>query len=221
MPSSNAFSFSPGVPEQIADHLQALIVRGELAPGERIAEARVTKSLGVSRGPVREALRLLVARHLVVVEPRRGARVSDFSTQDVRSLYDMFAALLGLAAIGVADRLDDVLAAALVEHRDHVASAAAEGDLLNVLACSHAFISDACLRIDNVYLHNALDRLAPVLSRAHYRALTSAPRQVDELARFIDTLIEAVSRGVHDEIRAIVDDYAAEQVRAILDNFDA
>ena len=133
MPSITAFELRPGVPDQIADYLQSLIVRGELAPGERIAEARVTQALGVSRGPVREALRVLSARHLVDMTPRRGARVTAFGPDDVRGLYDMQIALLSLLATRVAERLDEPLRAALGRHRDAVAGAVQDGDTLALL----------------------------------------------------------------------------------------
>ncbi|MEL6208484.1 MAG: GntR family transcriptional regulator, partial [Pseudomonadota bacterium] len=99
------FSFAPGVPEQVADYIQAQIVRGELAPGERIAEARVTAALNVSRGPVREALQRLAARHLVVLAPRRGARVSSFDIDDVRGLFDVYVALVIRLAQRVAETI--------------------------------------------------------------------------------------------------------------------
>ena len=83
------FAPSPGLADQIADHVQKQIVSGELRPGERIAEAHITRELGVSRGPVRESMRLLSRRHLVELLPRKGARVSDFGVDDVNSLYDL------------------------------------------------------------------------------------------------------------------------------------
>ena len=55
--------------------LRERILSGELAPGERLVEGRLSEELGVSRMPVREALRALAAEGIVAIEPRRGATV--------------------------------------------------------------------------------------------------------------------------------------------------
>jgi DNA-binding GntR family transcriptional regulator len=84
--------------EQIADFISSQIIRGELAPGERIREAKLAEDLGVSRGPIREALRILEAKRLVRLAPRRGARVTELSISFIEPLYDILIELLALAA---------------------------------------------------------------------------------------------------------------------------
>lgn len=86
--------------EQIADYLAERIIRGELAPGERIQEQKVTQALNVSRGSVREALLILERRHLVAILARRGAHVTRLDERSVRSLCALmgeFYILLGNA----------------------------------------------------------------------------------------------------------------------------
>src|SRR5215470_12769857 len=75
------------LPEQIADEIGASIAGGELAGGERLLEEAIAKRFGVSRGPVREALRILVQRGLAVLYPRRGAFVVEVSLD---ALVDLF-----------------------------------------------------------------------------------------------------------------------------------
>ena len=65
------------------------ILSGELAPGERLIEEQLTRRLGISRAPLREALRLLAQQGLVEHLPRRGARVAALSEQDVEELYGL------------------------------------------------------------------------------------------------------------------------------------
>ena len=60
--------------EQLADHLGQRIIRGELAPGERLPEQDLARELDVSTNSLREAFRLLEKRHLIEHQPRRGAR---------------------------------------------------------------------------------------------------------------------------------------------------
>lgn len=86
------------LPEQIADDLGAAIARGEHAPGSRLIEQDLAQSYGVSRGPVREALRLLSERGLAVILPRRGAHVVELSLDSLVDLFNTRAVLMGLAA---------------------------------------------------------------------------------------------------------------------------
>ena len=80
------FKAPDSLAEQIAHHLAERIIRGELKERERIQEQKVTQTLNVSRGSVREALLILERRHLVNILPR-AAQVSELSPQHVESLY--------------------------------------------------------------------------------------------------------------------------------------
>ena len=81
--------------EQIARHIGEQIITGELVEGERIQELRIAKELDVSRGSVREALLLLERTHLIEIFPRRGAIVSEMSSQQVKALFDSSVLVLG------------------------------------------------------------------------------------------------------------------------------
>ena len=83
---------------QIAEYLSVQIIKGDLKPGERIKEAKLAKELGVSRGPIREALHVLERKRLIEMRPRRGARVTQMSASYATSLYDIIVELYGLAA---------------------------------------------------------------------------------------------------------------------------
>lgn len=86
--------------------LRERILGGAIPPGERLVEGRLSEELGVSRMPVREALRQLAAEGLVTIEPRRGASVTSFSADQVRELVEVRATLEGLNAKLAAKRHD-------------------------------------------------------------------------------------------------------------------
>lgn len=90
----------------VMESLRERIMSGALAGGERLVEGRLSDELGVSRVPVREALRLLAAEGLVTIEPRRGASVTQFSEEQVRELVEVRATLEGLNAKLAAKRHD-------------------------------------------------------------------------------------------------------------------
>jgi DNA-binding GntR family transcriptional regulator len=84
------------LPEQIAAQLSERIVSGAYAPGQRIMEQAIAEEFDVSRGPVREALRLLEKEGLVMILPRRGAQVTNPTIEEVNEIFDIRAMLNGL-----------------------------------------------------------------------------------------------------------------------------
>jgi DNA-binding GntR family transcriptional regulator len=91
------------LPEQIAAQLASRITAGAYAPGQRIMEQALAAEFGVSRGPVRDALRLLEKDGLVTILARRGAQVTKLSIQEVREIFDIRVALNGLRDRGIAE----------------------------------------------------------------------------------------------------------------------
>ena len=77
--------------------LRRQILMGELKPGERLMEVKLTKKLGVSRTPVREAIHMLEIEGLAKVIPRRGASVSDITEEDLQDVLEVRCALEELA----------------------------------------------------------------------------------------------------------------------------
>lgn len=118
------------LPEQIADDLGAGIARGERASGERLVEQEIADSYGVSRGPVREALRLLSQRGLAVIYPRRGAYVVELDLDSLVDLFNTRAVLMGLASQYFAVVASDEARARLKSAMNQVklAGEAADGD---------------------------------------------------------------------------------------------
>ncbi len=114
----------------VYDLLRTRIIDGTLAPGERLTEPVLSAQLGVSRTPVREALRLLQAEALVVELPTGGVRVAPLDLADARRVYEVRARLEGLLARDACERArpDDVarlerlvtLMDAVRDHEDEV-----------------------------------------------------------------------------------------------------
>jgi len=88
----------PSLGQRVADELRRSILTNRRKPGDRLVEEQLSEELGVSRIPVREALRALAAEGLVDVQPRRGASVAEISTEVARDLVEVRATLEGLNA---------------------------------------------------------------------------------------------------------------------------
>ncbi|NWG46678.1 MAG: GntR family transcriptional regulator [Alphaproteobacteria bacterium] len=113
-----------GTADSIAAALQLRIREGELGPGDPLRERTLAAEFGVSRGPVREALRSLAARGLVTIEPNRGARVQQLSAADVGDYLDIATSLMRLAVQKAATRRRPEDAAGLSAAIDALAAAA-------------------------------------------------------------------------------------------------
>lgn len=91
----------------IFDTLREAIIIGELKPGERLMEVHLAEKMGVSRTPVREAIRKLELEGFVTMIPRRGAHVAELSIKDIMDVLELRASLDGLAASLAAKRISE------------------------------------------------------------------------------------------------------------------
>jgi DNA-binding GntR family transcriptional regulator len=83
--------------DTVVGRLRGLIVEGTLAPGARVAERQLCESLGISRTPLREALKVLASEGLVELLPNRGARVARLDERDIEDMFQVMGALEALA----------------------------------------------------------------------------------------------------------------------------
>jgi DNA-binding GntR family transcriptional regulator len=97
----------PSLHERAYQLVRDAILEGAYQPGERLFESAIADALGVSRNPVREAIRRLQQEGLVEVRPRSGVFVASLSLDEARDLYNIRAALEGVAAKFAAERVTD------------------------------------------------------------------------------------------------------------------
>ena len=109
-------SFKPIQPvnlrDSVVEQVRIAIIEGRLKPGNHLTEASLTRLLGVSRTPVREALILLEREGLVVAEPNRGVFVRVFSEADVDAIFSMRTTLENFAAERIIESLGKAISSA-------------------------------------------------------------------------------------------------------------
>lgn len=93
--------------EVVFDYLRNAILSGELKPGERLMEVTIAEQLGVSRTPVREAIRKLEKEKFVIMIPRKGAYVADLTKKDILEVLEIRKELEGFAAELAATRMEE------------------------------------------------------------------------------------------------------------------
>jgi DNA-binding GntR family transcriptional regulator len=125
--------------QQVADHLREEILSSRLAPGEELGEVALARSLGISRGPLREALGQLAAEGLVTIVPRRGAVVKRLTRQEFIDAYQVREALESLAIKLAVPRLGSAEKAELHAMCEQMEQAAAAGDTDGFFEINHEF----------------------------------------------------------------------------------
>ena len=108
--------------DQVVDQIRTAIIEGRLKPNDHIVESELTRQLGVSRTPVREALILLEQDGLVVSYPHRGSFVRTFTVQDVKDIFSMRTTLENFAGELIIQQLRD----ADYQHLDNLVEAQRE-----------------------------------------------------------------------------------------------
>lgn len=117
------------LPEQIAERIAEAIIDERYAAGSRLKEVELAQTFGVSRAPVREALRILETQKLVRLTPQKGALVTHLSTEELTELFSIRAALMGLSVRKIALKATDRELDALEARIDELKALASASDL--------------------------------------------------------------------------------------------
>jgi DNA-binding GntR family transcriptional regulator len=180
--------------QRVYDHLRAEILSGGLEPGTELAEVALSEQLGVSRGPLREAIGRLATEGLVTVRPRRGAVVTPISKEEFLELYQVREALERMAVKLAVPRLqrDDI--AALQELIDVMAAHAERGQVAEFFEANAAFHARLVDASGNTRLRDLYRQLVDQLSRYRTRSLQlrgNLQRSIAEHA----AILRAAKRG--------------------------
>ncbi|QHF02711.1 GntR family transcriptional regulator [Pseudomonas asturiensis] len=211
------FKAPDSLAEQIAHHLAERIIRGELKPGERIQEQKVTQALNVSRGSVREALLILERRHLVAILPRRGAQVTVLNAHNVTSLCRLMSELYVLLANAVAEHWkspDDLAPFLAIQQRLHASFESTDvkafvEESFNVMRAAYPFAN-------NPYLEETIENLQPSMSRSYFLALEQRKAEMSDYVDLFGQLLEAVVARDLTQVRVVLINYCQRSCQAVL-----
>ena len=180
--------------EAVCETLRDAIRKGILEPGERLMEVQLAEELGISRTPVREAIRKLEQEGYVIMMPRRGTYVSDISTNDVKEIFEIRSALESLAAGLAARRIEpdelETLQNLLVEIEGYIA----KNDIEKIVETDIKFHG-------LLYQVSRNDRLVSIISNlkeqlARFRTLSmSYPGRLQETLEEHSEMVEAIANG--------------------------
>lgn len=200
--------------QAVTDQLSAMIRDGELAPGQRLLEDKLAEQLGVSRNPVREAIRALEATGLVVVEPRRGAYVASFDADEAAELLDLRSVLEAYAARLASQRHTDEQRDVIAETLNRGQQATADGDLVGAAEAHRDFH----LAIEAAAGHPYLDAVvAPLRAQtelvftmlADQRGVVSWEQHVEIFEAIAKREADAAAAATRKHMQSVLDDLRA------------
>jgi len=189
----------------VVDALRDAIIAGRLKPGERIRERELVSLLGVSRSPLREAIRILETEGLITSLAHRGARVSELSATDLHDMLDVRIMLESFAARLFIERLDDRALQAMQEQVERARAPGYQVDLqanFDLGLEFHDLLVGACGNRKVVQLHENLKRHQTRYQHFAFARLGRDVRALDEHAEMVAALRARDLDAVEQKIRA-------------------
>jgi DNA-binding GntR family transcriptional regulator len=155
---------------EITNRLRQMILEGQLRPGEKINEKALTEQFGVSRTPLREALKVLAAEGLLDLIPHRGAVITRQSEAELAEVFRVLAALEGLAGELAAENADDAALSAIATLTRDLRATYDKADRPTYFRINQAIHKAVLSAAGNDTLLRAHELLAFRVQRARYQA---------------------------------------------------
>ncbi|WP_367568806.1 GntR family transcriptional regulator [Lacrimispora sp.] len=174
--------------------LRQAILKGELAPGERLMEIQLADRLGVSRTPIREAIRKLELEGLVLMIPRKGAEVARISEKSLRDVLEVRRSLEELAIELACIRMDEEAVEELEKKQEEFRNAVLKGNAMEIAETDEAYH-------DVIFKGTCNDRLVQMINNLReqmYRYRLEYIKDKDKRQALVaehENILEAVRRG--------------------------
>lgn len=204
--------------EIVFETLREAIINGSLKPGERMMEIQLAEELGVSRTPVREAIRKLELESFVVMVPRKGAYVAGISMKDIVDVFEIRAALEGLAAGLAAERITDEELEDLERYLVKIAECMEANDLNSVVDIDTEFHETLYKACRNERLVQIVSLLREQIQRFRTKSLASPGRMKYALEEH-KKIVEAVSERNVELARVIAIEHIENAENSMLETF--
>ena len=186
--------------EIVYEELKMQILTGKIAPGTRMMEVELAESMGVSRTPIREAIKKLEQEGLVVIEPRKGAYASQISVKDMVDILEVRQDMEGLAAHMAAYRMTPKQMKELESISIAYNKAVEEGNMADMIRFDtdfHNLIVESC---NNSILTMMINQLQELLLRFRYVYYDNIKR-AEKMPSEHSMIMEAIKDGRSDAAR--------------------
>lgn len=199
---------------EVAERLRSMIGTGQLVPGSWVDEQNLTAELGISRTPLREALKVLVAEGLMRLEPRRGCFVNELTLEDLDQIFPLMAMLEGRCAFEAAKRVSDADLAQLEPVHQQLQEYAEQGDVDQYYRSNeviHTAIQDLA---NNPWLSGLVDSLRNRLCLYRHKSLV-LPGRIEQSCAEHMAIFSALKKRDASLAQAITQDHLLKQIAAL------
>ena len=194
--------------------LRQAILKGDLKPGERLMEIQLAKKLGVSRTPIREAIRKLELEGLVLMIPRKGAEVAEITEKNLRDVLEVRGALEKLAVQLACDQITKAQIHELREAAGAFREALTSGNVTELAEADEHFHDLINLATGNQKLIQLLNNLREQMYRYRMEYLKNEAVYPQLLSEH-DSLIRAIEKRQREQAAEIVCRHIENQAEAI------
>jgi len=199
---------------EVADRLRDMIRSRALATGDWIDEVRLTAQLGISRTPLREALKVLATEGLVRLEPRKGCFVNELSLRDLEDIFPLMAMLEGRCAHEAARKASDADLRALEPLHEALAGHARAGRIDAYYEVNYRIHEAVQALADNRWLSDMVGNLRKVLSLSRLKSLTLPGRIQESCAEHL-AILAALKARDPDGAEALARKHLLRQMDAL------
>jgi len=191
---------------KILKYIKAQIITGVYKPGESLVESKLAEELGVSRTPIREAVRLLEQEGLLEATPNKGAVVVGISSKDVQDIYDIRQLVEGLAARWAAERISDSEKKELQKLFDLMEFYAKRGDFDEVANLDNQFHHIIYEASGSKILNHTLSNLHQYIQLARMESL-QIPARLDKTLCEHRAILQSLLENKANEAEQAVSDH--------------
>lgn len=199
------------LPELVTRELSEKIIHNQLKPGERIFEAKIAEEFGISRSPVREALRILEKNRLVEVIPRKGVRVTKITAQHIEWFYDIFEALYGLVARKAAENADSEDINSMLVALKKIEKAAKRGDVESYFISIFEYASVGMEAAQNPLLQQLIIELWPSNRRIQLSSLLFRADDLKKNVTYFQRCSKFIEEGNALMAEKVIQEYARNE----------
>lgn len=187
--------------EIVYEELKMQILTGKIVPGTRMMEVELAEDMGVSRTPIREAIRKLEKDGLVTIEPRKGAYASQISTDDMVDILEVRQNMEGLAAFFAASRMRPEQLHVLREVEEAYNKAVEEGNTADMIRYDSKFHRLIVESSNNKTLIKMVEQLQEMVLRfryIYYDDFKRAEKMPEEHQMIVDAIAKNNSEAARD-----------------------
>lgn len=206
--------------EEVIDQLRDMIVQGELAPETKLNERVLAEQLGISRTPLREAIKFLASEGLVELLPNRGAMVAPLKAEKVKEIFTVLGTLEALAGELVCRNATDADIAEIRALHYQMVAHHARGELAQYFRCNQQIHIRLVECAGNATLAQVFRGLNAHVRRARYMANLSHERW-DKAVREHEEILEALSARDSGRLQQLLREHLANKLVLVMEALGA